>query len=394
LRNTPRVIIVCNAMDDATRIRRGIVSDSPAASRKVFGLCSALRLAGARPCVLSLGRGRAGRSLAYFRGSVRRVGGIPAVYAPFSELRGLSEALSLLAPIFIVLRLARPGPKAMIFYNRQLAYVPALLCATLLGYRRLLDVEDGEVPSGRAGVRAWVAAQVHRLFDRLCDSGALLACRALQSSTSVRPVHCYYGTAEPFAQRAPWRDAEVHALLGGTLAPDTGAGTLVEAIRLLRLAQPRLARKLHLEITGKGPTLDALTTLAIDGQFPRVTVHGRMTDQEYRAVVSRCQIGLALKPVNGPLAQTTFPSKVVELASAGLLVITTDISDVREVLGDGAVYLRRDDPKELVEALRRAVEKPAEAQAIAVRGLESVWRRCAPATAGKEVFGFCFGAAG
>jgi len=389
--NAPRVIVLCNAMDDTTRIRRGIESDSPAASRKVFGLCSALRRAGARPYVLSLGRGRAGGSLAYFAASARRVNGIPTVYAPFSRLRWLSEALSLLAPVCIAWRLAKPGRKAMIFYNREPAYVPTLLCAGLLGYRRLLDLEDGDVASGRAGMRAWISGQVHRLFDRLCDGGALLACRALQTRTTARPVHCYYGTAEPSPQRAPWQGEQVRALLGGTLAPDTGAGILVEAIRIIRLAKPPWARRLHVEITGKGPSLQALADLAIDGESPHVTVHGRMTDQDYRKIVSRCHIGLALKPVNGPLAQTTFPSKVVELASAGLLVITTDISDVREVLGDGALYLMRDDPRELVEALRSAVEAPASAQAIAARGHESACRRCAPTTAGLEVLDFCFG---
>jgi len=381
-------------MDDATRIRRGILSDSPAASRKVFGLCSALRQVGAHPYVLSLGRGRAGASLAYFRGSARRVDGIPTVYAPFSKLRGLSETLSLLAPVLIAVRLARPGPQSMIFYNREAAYVPTLVCATLLGYRRLLDLEDGEPAPTRRGLRHWMTTQVHRLFDRLCDGGALLACRALEASTTARPAYCYYGTADVAPPRATWRGEEVRALLGGTLAPDTGADILIDAIRLLRSSRPPWAKKLHLEITGKGPSLEALAALATDEQFPRVTVHGRMTDEAYRAVLSRCQIGLALKPVNGPLAQTTFPSKVIELASAGLLVVTTDISDVREVLGDGALYLTRDDPLELVEALRVAVETPDEARKIAARGYESARSRCAPTTAGKEILSLCVGSAG
>ena len=95
MKTRPLVLVVCNALDDKTRLERGIVSDSPAASRKVLMLCQALREAGAHPCILSLGRGRANGSLTYFPRTVRRVSGIPVIYAPFSHVRFFSQFLSL-----------------------------------------------------------------------------------------------------------------------------------------------------------------------------------------------------------------------------------------------------------------------------------------------------------
>src|SRR5437867_3817517 len=107
----PRVLIICNALDDVTRQQRGITTDSPAASRKIFMLCQALRLAGVRPFIVSLGRGRAGGSMELFPRALRRVEGVPVFYAPFSRIPFLSELISLLAPLGTIFRLRRQKPR-------------------------------------------------------------------------------------------------------------------------------------------------------------------------------------------------------------------------------------------------------------------------------------------
>ena len=78
-----RLYFICNALDDLTRLERGIVTDSPAASRKVFGLSKAMREVGVHVLVVSLGRGRQDGSGRYYRGKVCRVNGVPVIYLPF-----------------------------------------------------------------------------------------------------------------------------------------------------------------------------------------------------------------------------------------------------------------------------------------------------------------------
>jgi glycosyltransferase involved in cell wall biosynthesis len=385
-----RVVVVSNALDDRTRVERGISSDSPAASRKVFQLCAALRLAGVRPCVLSLGRGRADGSPQWHRRRVRRVDGIPVIYAPFSRRRGLSELVSLLAPAALLPRLRRPGPQAVLFYNREPAYLPSLLAARLLGFNTLFDLEDGEVGRDAQWWRGLFSRAVRQLYDRLCAGGALLACSALSAMTTVRPVHCYYGVAERSGSSVRWGTPELSVLLGGTLAPETGADLLVAAIASLRRTRPAWAQQLRIEISGKGPSLAAFSALAASSEAPAVTVHGRLSDAGYRELLARCELGLALKPGRGALADTTFPSKVVEMASAGMLVLSTDISDVRAVLGAGALYLERDDPAALCELLRQAAGDRVAARAIADEGARAVWARCEPEAAGRAVADFIF----
>lgn len=388
-----RVVVLCNALDDVTRIERGIVSDSPAASRKVLQLCAALRHAGLQPCVLSLGRGRADGTTSYYPRRVRRVEGVPVVYAPFSKRLGWSEVLSLLAPVGIAWRLATTRPKAMLFYNRQLAYTPTLFASVLLGYKRVLDLEDGEMDfAGRRWWSRWASRSLRGTYDILCSSGALLACSALAAMTRIRPLQCYYGIAQLSHHNARWQAGPVTVMLGGTLAPETGVDLLINAVHQLRKHHPAWVAQLRFEITGKGPSLGALTALSEGAQHPQLVVHGRINDDAYRAVIARCDLGLALKPCGGALADTTFPSKVVEMASAGMLVLSTDISDVRAVLGDGALYLQGDDPRELIAQLQRVVEDREAARNMALAGQAAVRARCAPETAGRSVGQFIFGA--
>jgi glycosyltransferase involved in cell wall biosynthesis len=387
----PRVLIICNALDDGTREQRGITTDSPAASRKIFMLCHALRLAGVRPCIVSLGRGRAGGSKDFFSSVLHRVEGVPVFYAPFSRIRFLSELISLLAPLGIVIKLRRQNPKAIIFYNSMAAYLPSLLASSVLGYRNVLDLEDGQIPASGQKHAGFLARLVPRLFDRFCRGGALLACNALAEYTTSRPVLSYYGTAVAEQSSSKWQSEYVKVLMGGTLCLDTGAELLIDTIRQLRRDAPPWAAQLCFDVTGRGPSLEGLTALAAEPGTPKVIVYGRTTDMQYREVLRRCDVGLALKLNNGPLSNTTFPSKVIEFAAAGLLVLTTDISDVRQVLGSGALYLTRDEPHALIELFESIVKDRPMANTCAQSGLQNVQRLCSPLSSGKAVANFIFG---
>lgn len=355
-------------------------------------LCHALQLAGVSPYVLSLGRGKANGSFSFYSRSVRRVDGVPVVYAPFSHLPILSELISMFALIGTVLRVARHRRKAIVFYNRMTAYVPVLLVASAAGYKCVMDLEDGDVVApSRWGEQGWLSGLMPWLFDRLCSGGALLACSALASMTKVRPALCYYGTAVGNASAIRWSSPSVTFLMAGSLMPETGAHTLIEAIQRLRRESPEWVQQVRFEITGKGPSLEAFETLANEFGAPQVIVHGRTTDVEYREILDHCEVGLALKPIGGLLANTTFPSKVIEFAGAGLLVLTTDISDVRQMLGADAIYLTSNEPQELILLLKRVADDRVAASACAEAGSCTVLHRCSPQLAGSDIANFIFG---
>lgn len=386
-----KLVVICNALDDVTRVQRGIITDSPAASRKVFSMAHAVRYGGVRPFVLSLGRGRPDGSGRYFHGIARRTSGVAVVYLPFTHRRALSQALSLvLLPIFLMRLIARRGGSTVVFYNRSATYILALFVARALAARSVLDLEDGDVARGyqvQARATAWL---LRSTFDNLCNGGALLACKSLSDATSLRPVTCFYGAVEPACRVQKAIPPVASVLFGGTISVDTGARLLIDAIRSMRRERTPWSEKIEFVVTGKGDCINALQALSQEQGVPRVTVKGRIGDGEYDRILANATIGLALKPNHGLLAQTTFPSKVVELANAGLLVITTRISDVPDVLGNGALYLADDHPEALVSLLRWAVENPVEAKTIAESGTKAVADACARPTVGRRLASFLF----
>jgi glycosyltransferase involved in cell wall biosynthesis len=387
----PHVVVVCNALEDFTRQRRGINTDSPAASRKIFLLCEALRLAGVRPYVLSLGRGRAGGAAKYFPSAIKRVSGVPVFYAPFFTFPILSELVSLFGPLWFIYRIRKSQPKAAIFYNRMLAYVPVLILTHILGFKNILDLEDGEISSNPNKPLAAYSRWLKSLFDKLCSSGALVACSALSACTEVRRTLCYYGTAVGYACETRWKSKKISVLMGGSLSIETGAGLLIDCIRLMRKVDLPNFKLLRFEVTGGGPCLEDFINLAAESGFPEVVVHGRTTDVQYRDILRRCDVGLALKLNSGPLANTTFPSKVIEFAAVGMLVVTTDISDVRKVIGEGAYYLEQDEPGKLAEILGHVVQQREHAEKCAASSMQNVMRTCAPKSSGQIVAEFIFG---
>ncbi len=380
-------------MDDATRLERGIATDSPAASRKVFLLCRAIRKAGARVMVISLGRGRQDGSARYFRCKVRRLNGVPVIYLPFYHFPVLSELLSLFSIVPILWRLrSTKGANAALFYNRMSVYLLGLGVARVLRFKTILDLEDGGINKDNWSFGAVRTRIFNRIFDALCSGGALLACSALERMTRLRPTCCCYGTREAHAVLSNKGLYPVTVLFGGTVSSDTGAQLLINAIEIMRDEALPWTLSIQFDISGKGECMHLFEHLAEDDRKPQVIVHGRTTDFEYHQMLMHTHVGLALKPNSGALAHTTFPSKVIEFADCGILVLTTDISDVRKVLADGAIYLTKDNPRLLIDKLRWIVENREEANELALRGERAINASCAPDIVGRMLNSFVFDA--
>ena len=386
-----RLLILCNVFDDSTRIDRNILTDSPAESRKMLMMCHALKLAGVRPLVISLGRGKASGAFNFFSSIFRRVNGIPIFYLPFSHLYFLSECISLFAPLGLIFKFRSQQKRAIIFYNRRVIYLPALLISSFYGYSTILDLEDGEVGANGNENKRFFSLIVRKLFDHFINRGALLACDALSSYTKTRPVLSYYGTTFAENNIKKFRSNKLFFLMGGTINFETGAKLLINVIRKIRTNNSPWANRIVFEITGKGDGIKAFKLLASEEKNPKVIVHGRTTDNEYREILARSDVGLALKLNSGPLANTTFPSKVIELAAEGILVVTTDISDVRQVLGNGAYYVINDEPQELIDIIEYIANNKIESQKRARLGQQNVLALCDPRESGKRITDFIFG---
>ncbi len=379
-----------NAIDDETRIERGISTDSPASSRKVFLTCKALNQTDVRSVVLSIGRGKTDGSKRYFPSKVKRFQGILIIYAPFLHVSFLSELISFFWPITLIFRFRRNKQKnVFLFWNRTLAYIPTLIIAHILNMRTVLDLEDGNILSESPFMHSLGIRLKTKIYDSIV-SRALITCTALKEDLKIKQVMCYYGTVESTGHLINFNSSSnTSILLCGTVSVDTGAPLVIEAVEKLRERKESWAQNVKFVVTGKGDCIERMRILSSSQVFPQVTVHGRTSDNEYRKILASCQVGLALKPKSGMLANTTFPSKVIEMANEGLLVLTTDISDVKLVLGEGALYTNS-TVDQFIDRIRWIVENRLDAQKVAQVGNINVWEKCSPRQAGERLGDFLF----
>jgi glycosyltransferase involved in cell wall biosynthesis len=381
---------MCNALDDRTRIARDIKTDSPAATKKIIMLCKALRISGVNAIILSMGRGGEIACWKNFSALVRRVDGVPIIYIPFSTIPIFSHLLSSTALAYCIFILRIRCFTHLIYYNRTLTFIPSLLLSRVMGYVNILDLEDGETSGVWGVLKSFQLKLVSQLFDKTCIK-ALLACRALKAFTSIRPVLCYYGTASSSPATPRFQSKKLTVLMSGTLSHDTGAELLIDAILMLRQTNEPWVRDIRFEITGKGESLGRFHLLASELSIPNLVVHGRLSGPEYSNILSGADIGLSLKLIGGLYANTTFPSKVIEYAASGVLVLTTEISDVRKVLGEGAIYLKRDDPSELIKLLKFIALNQKDALNYSIAGSDAVQKICMPRISGEKLSEFIFG---
>lgn len=390
-----KIIIICNAIDDTVRSERNITTDSPAASRKVFMLANALADADVHVDIISMGRGKADGRFKFYNLKKIKNGNTHITYLPFTHVRFFSELLTFFyLAIITAYSIAKGGcaDKAVIFYNRLPAYILSLFVSVFFRTKRIVDIEDGEIVSDEdKSLKNKVKSIVPRLYDSLCKDGAILACSALSSMTKIKHTTCYYGTVSPVLRKNTvfGRDS-ISILLSGSLSEDTGAERLSRSIRLMRSDSEKW-RNVQFEISGQGSSLNSFKDLMNEVGFPTVRVHGRLSNSVYHELLVNCDIGLALKPLNGALANTTFPSKVVEYANSGLLVISTDISDVRYVLGnDGAIFLSTDSEDEIINAFDRVIHDTVWSRKTAEEGKSNVLNLLAPEYASNSLIDFIF----
>lgn len=382
-----------NAISDKLRTQRGIVTDSPAATRKMTGLCCALRTAGVRAAIVSMGRGGGTRSGRFFRAHVSRLNGVPIVYGPVLDVPIVSQLVSAIWLGLYAARLSRHAPTAVhLMYNQMSAYLLALIVLQRRRARVSVDIEDGPIEGNAVAYSRPLGTLKPDYFARYVTGGALLATSALANGTPVRPVLPYFGAV-------PLRSAEqgakdfssdmLIALFAGYLNEDTGLTMLAGAIERMRSSQDPAFSRLVIRIVGMGPGQEILRRLGNEAA-PHVEVLGRLDSNAYRRAIESAHIGLSLKPVGGAVSETTFPSKIVEYAENGLALVATDISDVRALFGDAALYIERDDPDELVERFRFALTDRAALAGLAERGRGIVDRQLSYSAAGDMLSGFLF----
>jgi len=344
-----RYFYISNAFEETVLRERDISGDSPAASGKVIRICRAVRSVGGDTFVVGLGRGRQKGTWKFFPPVIRRSGNAPVIYAAFFDAPVVTHIVSMMSLCMIMFKLTNRH-STIIYYNFLLHYIPTLFINYVLGRNSILDIEDGFIQDDQSA-KGRINKILMKTFSRLCTGGAMLASSALKSQTSLAHNYVCYGVAPSVTINKDWSDDRLQILFGGSLLKDTGAAILLETIELIQLHHSELAGKFIFNITGFGDYSAKLEKMAI--KYPNLIVYyGNVDIDEYKALLRKSHIGLCLKIPDLSMGATTFPSKVIELAAYGLLLVSTQVSDVPKVFSpETALFLDDVSARGLVETL-------------------------------------------
>ncbi len=348
-----QIFFYCNAIPDDLRSHRHIVGDSPAATRKIIGFCKACRSVGIDAQIVSMGRGKIGKS-GFFGPHKTECHGIPTYVGPMLHVPIISYLFSALWIAWTAFKLRDAKAKQIhLFYNPLVFYIPALLVLRLLRATPSLDIEDA--PIGKAvDMKAWWRAPslTHIsawISARLAPGGALVASEAIATSMKLNRTLPYYGSVSDQTVKDKPVASVLKVLMSGTLEVATGTKLLTDTLRLLDKSEN--SNRFHFIITGQGPEQREILTTIESLNSLKVEFFGRVPNDVYRDILESSNIGLSLKLIGSDYSETTFPSKTIEYAEAGLLVLSTDISDVRKLFESNALYLLDNDPHQLCDLL-------------------------------------------
>ncbi len=389
MRQTQVVVYLSNAVDESIRAERAITTDSPAATNKVLALAGAMRGVGMRCTVLSLGRGRQNGTGIRHAATARRLEHGAILYAAFWQSPWLTHLVSFVSLAWLLAKLIRRHPSlCVLVYNRAYHYLPALLLARLLGVRVYLDLEDGYIVEGRGVIRHLKNTLTRRLFSWLCPHGSVVANSGLAGQLHRPPAMVCHGVAS--ATQGPcqdWNAGRLQVLFSGTLLEEVGCKLLLAALEILRRQHPDVLHKMHVVVTGKGPFAEAFHGLA--KKAPEWLSFGEsLSRTDYLDLLKSSHVGLSLRMSAYEMGATTFPSKVVEYAQHGLLVLTTRASDVPTLFGETALYLDEETPEALAFLLSRLPERRTKLRAMAIAGRARVISACSPAIVGEALKGW------
>ncbi|KZY12383.1 hypothetical protein A3726_14760 [Erythrobacter sp. HI0037] len=150
-----------------------------------------------------------------------------------------------------------------------------------------------------------------------------------------------------------------------------GVWTIIDAAALLK----QRGRKFELMLAGKrGDGFDQLCERVRELDLEDcVNPVGEVSQEEKLDLFARTRIYLQPSRFEG------FGLATAEAAAAGACVITSDVGEVRMVMGEGASYVQPGDPEELAHTIEELLDRPAKVEALDGLAIERLRRLYSPA---------------
>jgi glycosyltransferase involved in cell wall biosynthesis len=361
-----------------------------AASQKVIGMAASVRSQLRETFIVSSPIVTASPAQIFFKGFACREGRVACAYLSSISIRGLNRLYSAFAYLWFAWREVRRDDSVVLYnYFPEYILLAAWLCFRNGREHVVIDLEDGP-RTDEKNLRGFSNRISFRILTRLCSKRSIVVSHQLAGVLGLDNVCVVNGVSPEVKVRTRAFQKPVVFLYGGSIQLDTGLKLFVDAVRLFAQEHRDLASQVHFVVTGFGGT-EQLNALAEEVRPAGVVVSVRQDigPDEYRRTLADADVGLSLRVPGDQINSTTFPSKVIELSSHGLLLLTTQVSDIALLFNqDTAAILPQATAQVLANQIAAIVREPEHFARVAAAGQKVIAASCSRRSVGRRLVEF------
>lgn len=236
---------------------------------------------------------------------------------------------------------------SVIVYNHKIEYIPALI---VLNFRKIpvfQDIEDMPIREEK-GLRAFLNDISYKLVSCLTSARKITVSHQIAENEKISDYLPVYGIfssddnhlSEKLKSSSNFLNQPLRIHYGGTLQHTTGIDLFVDSVLLLE-------SQIYLEkfsfcfvVTGIGE-LEKIRALQsrLKSERIRIEIHKSLSSEDYQMLLRSCHASLSLKLPSASISATTFPSKVIEIVSNHVALISTKVSDVPLIFDESNSFL-------------------------------------------------------
>lgn len=255
---------------------------------------------------------------------------------------------------------------AIVFYNMRLENSKlALYAKKKFGIPIILQYEDGLTSDAHiSGLKRFIYERMeHQVMEKL--DGAFLVNSKIEVPCPSVVIRGAIRENMVVEKQSGAVEKTPRVLFSSTLDKQRGIEVLLEALKHTKT-------EFTLKISGRGEC----ETQVASCKDSRVDFLGYISYEQLQEEMQQADICINAQLAHHEFGNFSFPSKIFEYLSAGKLVVSSDVADAEEALGDTLLIYHEDSPVELARTLEQAIsicKNPTERQTYQ-RKIEAVIR--------------------
>ena len=318
-----------------------------AGSLKMLSVTRSLRSVGVRASIITLPVLGSNYTEHFMRYVFSGKDGVPVIFLNAYRNKIIRKLVGSLSFAAVSLFLVRRNDR-IIIYNHALEYIPALIILFIRRIPVFHDIED--LPFENFYSTYGLINSVGFWFANQLSQKKILVSKQIADILSLKDYLVVNGVCNRIHDVSNERWTSLHSSIetplcvhfGGTLVKDTGIDLFCEALELIIDSYGvDLKRPIHFYITGTGhlSKIEQIKMRLPANSLCKIFICRYLSYQDYVKLLATCHVSLALKKPNTQIANTTFPSKVIEITSYGLALISTKVSDVPYIFNHANAFL-------------------------------------------------------